>query len=199
MHALTMISIALGLAMDAFSVALATSARLEHVTGRQVFRFAFHFGLFQAGMPVLGWLSGQGVSTWVAQWDHWVAFGLLGLVGGKAIQEGLRKRGGPGAPDAPGARPRSDAMGVDPTRGWSLVLLSVATSIDAFAVGIGLAALDEPLWLPALVIGLVTGVLTAVGMGLGRTAAARLGPHASVAGGVLLIAIGVKILLDHLG
>ena len=109
------------------AVAVATSVTLKRLTAGHIFRFAFHFGLFQALMPVLGWLAGTTIAKWVASWDHWIAFGLLAFVGGRAIVEGLR--GGTGFAD----------QQRDPTRGWSLVVLSVATSIDAFAVGLSLA------------------------------------------------------------
>jgi len=182
---LEIFAIAVGLAMDAFSVAAASSVQLRRLTGRHVFRFAFHFGLFQAFMPLLGWLAGRTVVRWVSTWDHWLAFALLAFVGGKAIVEGLRDD------------PDPTASGRDPTRGWSLVLLSVATSIDAFAVGLSFAVLGVSLWLPVVVIGLVTALLTVVGMGLGRRLGARFGPRMSVVGGLVLLGIGIKILADH--
>jgi putative Mn2+ efflux pump MntP len=184
---LTILAIAVGLAMDAFSVAVATSVVLPRLTGGHVFRFAFHFGLFQAGMPLLGWLAGRSVVQWVAVWDHWLAFGLLGFVGGKAIYDGLRGE----TPE--GARP------ADPTRGWSLVVLSVATSIDAFAVGLSLAWLGERIWSTVLVIGVVTAALTTAGMFMGRVLGARFGRRMSIVGGLVLVGIGVKILVEHLG
>ncbi len=185
MDTIATLAIAVGLAMDAFSVAVATSVVLPRLTGHQVFRFGFHFGLFQAGMPLLGWLSGQTVVKWVSAWDHWLAFGLLAFVGGKSIRDGLRSQ--------------AEALAADPTRGWSLVMLSVATSIDAFAVGLSLAWLHTNIWSTVLVIGLVTGGLTVVGMLLGRQLGARFGRRMSVFGGLVLIAIGVKILVEHLG
>ncbi|MDY0002421.1 MAG: manganese efflux pump MntP family protein [Polyangia bacterium] len=189
MTPLTLLVLAIGLAMDAFSVAVATSVSLPRLSGRQVFRFAFHFGLFQALMPLLGWLCGQTVVEWVAAWDHWLALGLLTFVGGRAIWDGLRSGKGPSE-----TGPRAD-----PTRGWSLVVLSIATSIDAFAVGLSFAWLGVSLWLPVAVIGLVTALLTALGMALGRRVGARFGPRMSILGGLVLIAIGVKIVVDHLG
>jgi len=187
MGQLTILAIAVGLAMDAFSVAVATSVTLKQLTGRHIFRFAFHFGLFQAGMPVLGWLAGRTVVQWVAAWDHWLAFGLLGFVGGKAIYDGVRD-----ATD-------EEENPADPTRGLSLIVLSVATSIDAFAVGLSLAWLGANIWSTVAVIGMVTAALTTAGMYLGRLVGARFGRRMSIVGGVVLIAIGVKILADHLG
>jgi len=171
--------------MDAFAVAIAASIALHPVTRRQVFRFGFHFGLFQALMPILGWLLGSTVVHWVAAFDHWIAFGLLAYVGGKAIVEAVR-----------GADKKSGA--VDPTRGWSLVVYSVATSIDAFAVGLSFACLGVSVWYPAVVIGLTTGSLTALGMLVGSALGSRVGKRMEIAGGLVLFAIGIKILVDHL-
>ncbi len=194
MGPLTIIGIAIGLAMDAFAVSVATSVTLPHLTRRHIFRFAFHFGLFQALMPILGWLSGRSVVRWVAAWDHWVAFGLLGAVGGKAIVDALRAGDGD---QQPSDVDRGSRAG-DPTRGWSLVTLSVATSIDAFAVGLSLGCLEASIWIPVLTIGLITAALSSLGMLIGRRLGARFGRRTSIAGGLILIGIGVKILCDHL-
>ncbi len=188
MDLVTIFAIALGLAMDAFAVSIGTSVGLGKVSGRQVFRLAFHFGLFQALMPLIGWAAGTAVEPWIRAWDHWLAFGLLVFVGGRAIWGALHETEEEGA----AARPR-----VDPTRGWSLMLLSVATSIDALAVGISFAALRVRLLLPVLVIGLVAGGLTLAGMKLGSRLGRRFGRSTEVLGGVVLLAIGLKILAEH--
>ena len=180
------LGISVGLAVDAFAVSVAAAAMLPRVTGRHVFRFAFHFGLFQAVMPVLGWLAGRGVARWVAAWDHWLAFGLLALVGGRAIYEGAL------------GRQEQERFRADPTRGASLILLSVATSIDAFAVGLSFAFLGVGIWLPVLVIGVVTAALSTLGMFLGGRLGQRFGSRMTIVGGLVLIAIGLKILWDHL-
>jgi putative Mn2+ efflux pump MntP len=182
---LSLIGIAIGLAMDAFAVSIGAGLTLKTEDARQTFRLAWHFGLFQAMMPVLGWLAGLSIASWIAPVDHWIAFGLLAVIGAKMIYEALK--------DADGDAPRSD-----PTKGWSLVLLSVATSIDALAVGLSLALLNVDIWYPAVVIGLVAGAFTAVGMQLGTRFGALLGRRMEVVGGVILIAIGVQILVEHL-
>lgn len=187
MGQLTILAIAVGLAMDAFSVAVATSVTLARLTPRHIFRFAFHFGLFQAGMPLLGWLAGRTVTQWVSAWDHWLAFGLLSLVGGKAIYDGI------------GDSPSPEVHPSDPTRGMSLIVLSVATSIDAFAVGLSLAWLGKSIWSTVAVIGLVTAAMTTAGMYLGRLLGARFGRRMSIVGGLVLVGIGLKILVEHLG
>lgn len=185
MPLLSVLLIALGLAMDAFAVSLAASVRLRRVSGRQLFRFGFHFGLFQALMPVIGWFAGRVARPLIEAWDHWVAFGLLVLIGGKALWEALREE----------ELAEEVAMPRDPTRGWSLVLFSVATSIDALAVGVSLAMLGEAIWRPALVIGLITGGLTVLGMLIGSRLGRRFGRWIEVVGGLVLIGIGVKILM----
>jgi manganese efflux pump family protein len=184
MDFLTLFGIALALAMDALAVALAAGLALPVLTGRHLFRLGFHFGLFQALMPVLGWLAGMTVQQWIAAYDHWVAFALLTFIGVKMIREALRG-------------PADDAERLDPTRGLTLVMLSLATSIDALAVGLSLAMLDIDIWIPAAVIGLVCGALTVAGMLLGRRIGTNWGPRVEIAGGLTLIAIGVKILLEQ--
>ncbi len=178
------VGIAFGLAMDAFAVAVGTSVSQEKLEKRQVFRLAFHFGLFQALMPVLGWAAGLSIETWIRTWDHWAAFGLLAFIGGKMVFESFRKGG--------------ERIKGDPTRGFSLVVLSLATSMDALAVGMSFAMLGTSVWFPAAVIGAVACGVTAAGMILGRRLGAGFGKRSETAGGLVLIAIGVKILLDHL-
>ncbi len=184
MSVIAVIGIAVGLAMDATAVAIATSIMLGRVNGRQIFRFAFHFGLFQAGMPVIGWLAGRGLREYIESWDHWVAFALLALIGGKAIVDVFR-----GAEE--------DTSVPDPTRGLSLIVLSVATSIDALAVGLSLALLEVTIWYPAAVIGVITAGLTVCGMLLGARVGQRFGLRVRVLGGIILIGIGIKILVEH--
>jgi putative Mn2+ efflux pump MntP len=184
MDMITLFGLAIALAMDAFAVALGCGLSLERLTGRHLFRLSWHFGLFQALMPIIGWLAGLTVQQWIETYDHWVAFGLLAFVGGKMIHEAFQGED---------ARESRD----DPTRGMSLIMLSVATSIDALAVGLSLAIVDISVWFPALIIGIVAGVMTVVGMFLGRRAGARWGRRVEIAGGLILIGIGLKILWEH--
>ena len=186
MDFLTLIGIAVGLSMDALAVAIGTSVVLRGVTPRQVFRLSFHFGLFQALMPVIGWTLGSLAAAYIRDYDHWIAFGLLLFVGGKAIYEALSDGDGEGEERR------------DPTRGWNLLLLSVATSIDALAVGLTFAMLRIEVWYPALVIGCITATLTMLGMFFGSWLGQRYGKVMEVVGGLVLIAIGVKILAGHL-
>lgn len=182
---LEILGIGVGLSMDAFAVAIACSVSLGVATKRQLFRLSFHFGLFQALMPITGWFAGCTVGSLMAAWDHWVAFGLLGFIGAKAIYEAFS-----------GSAERFSRG--DPTRGFSLVGLSLATSMDAFAVGLSFALLEVHVWYPSLVIGLVTGLLTLLGMLLGRQLGLRFGRRMEILGGLVLIGIGVRILIQHL-
>jgi putative Mn2+ efflux pump MntP len=184
MDTITLMGIAVALAMDAFAVALATGLALPVMNGRHMFRLGFHFGLFQALMPVIGWLAGMTVQAWISSYDHWVAFFLLIFVVGKMIYEAFFDHD-------------EENLERDPTRGWSLIMLSVATSIDALAVGLTLAMLNVSVWVPSLVIGLTAGVLTVAGMLLGRRINGIWGKRVEVFGGLVLCAIGVKILLEQ--
>jgi putative Mn2+ efflux pump MntP len=182
---IVLFGIALGLAMDAFSVAIGVSIALGGTSRRQTFRLAWHFGLFQALMPIIGWAAGISVRPWIERWDHWLAFALLSMVGGRMIFESFRGDNG-------------EPTRTDPTRGWSLVVLSIATSIDALAVGLSFAALGVQVWTPAAVIGATAAVMTLLGTLGGRALGARFGSRMAVVGGVVLIAIGVWILFEHL-
>lgn len=184
MDTFTLIGMALGLAADALAVAVVTGVVLGEVTGRQTFRLAWHFGFFQFLMPVVGWAAGLTVERWMAAYDHWLAFGLLAVIGGRMIHGGALER-------------KEEAVR-DPTRGLSLVALSVATSVDALAVGLSLGVLRVRIWYPAVVIGATALVLTAAGIRLGPRLGIRFGGRAEVAGGAILIGIGVRILAEHL-
>jgi len=184
MDTITLLSLAVGLAMDAFAVAVGAGITLDRVTARRTFRLGFHFGFFQFMMPVLGWAAGRSIYGWIKAFDHWVAFGLLAYVGTKMIVEALK--------------PPHERTPADPTKGWMLVTLSVATSIDAFAVGLSLAMLGVSIWYPSVVIGIVAAVLTSVGMHIGKRIGRLWGTRAEVLGGVVLWAIAVRILVEHL-
>jgi len=183
---LLILGLALALALDAFAVSLGLGLSLSPATGRQTFRLAFHFGLFQFLMPVVGWAAGGTLVRYIETYDHWVAFALLLGVGGKMISESLK-------PERDAASRRSD-----PTRGASLLVLSLATSVDALAVGLSLAALRVAIIFPAVVIGIVAFAMTVLGMMLGPALGKVIGRRAELLGGVILILIGIKILIDHL-
>jgi putative Mn2+ efflux pump MntP len=176
--------IALSMAMDAFAVCLGVGTQTSTSGPRRTFRLSFHFGLFQFVMPVIGWFAGMTVVKYISAYDHWVAFGLLGFVGVRMIRSGL---------DA-----RPEAQAGDPSRGWSLVLLSVATSIDALVVGFSLSLVGVTIWYPAAVIGVVTGLVSWLGLVLGNRLGEEFGKRIGITGGIVLLLIGVRILLSHL-
>jgi putative Mn2+ efflux pump MntP len=172
-----------GLAMDAFAVSVAAGIQVAALNARHVSRLALSFGFFQFMMPVLGWLAGRGLSKWLEAVDHWVAFALLAAIGGKMLWESFRP---------------SESPAQDPTRGWTLLILSVATSIDALAVGLSLAFLEVSIWVPSIIIGVVAALLSALGAIFGSRLGRRFGVWAERFGGLVLIGIGVRILLSHL-
>ncbi len=172
--------------MDAFAVAVASGISLKKVNVRQTFRLSWHFGFFQAVMPVIGWSAGVTVRVYIEEYDHWVAFGLLAIVGGHMIKEAFHET-------------KALTKKIDPTKGISLVMLSVATSIDALAVGLSLSMLNISIWLPALVIGLVALIFTCMGLHLGKRVGttSHLSRYAEIIGGLVLFSIGIKILYEH--
>ncbi len=183
---LNIFGIAVALAMDAFAVSVATGITVKEVTGRHVFRIAWHFGLFQFLMPVAGWFAGRAVAAHIKTYDHWVAFFLLSLIGGKMLLDVIRNR------------PDGTSETKDPTRGLTLLTLAVATSIDALAVGISLAMLRVSIWVPSVVIGLVAGILSMIGIRFGDRIGSRCERWAGLMGGLMLVGIGVRILVTHL-
>ena len=184
MSFLTILTLALALAMDAFAVSITVGVVLPRLSFRPIFRLSWHFGLFQLLMPIAGWTAGMSVRNLIAQFDNWIAFGLLAIIGAKMIYESIKNE--------------SPANRRDPTRGLSLIVLSIATSIDALAVGFSMALLGVSVWLPCLIIGLVAGLLTIIGLHLGRQLGKRFGRIMEIIGGLILIAIGIKILIQHL-
>ncbi len=184
MSLIEIFSIAIGLSMDAVAVALCAGASGFTTRLRPAFRIAFHFGFFQAVMPLLGWLAGSTVAPLIAGFDHWLAFLLLAFVAVRMFRSGLSGE----APDP----------SCDPTRGTTLIMLSLATSIDAMAVGFSLALLAAPILLPCLVIGLVTLCLSFAATRLGGRLSLRFGKRMELAGGAVLLLIGLRILISHL-
>lgn len=185
MSLITIFLLAVGLGIDAFSVAIGIGAANSKKSWVPVLRLSLAFGIFQFVMPLAGWLAGSTVADRIQMFDHWIAFALLALVGGKMIWEGFEKE--------------SDEEKADQTRGWPLFLLSIATSIDALAVGFSFSLLKTPILFPAAIIGVVCFVMTAVGMIFGKGLARIFGKKVEILGGLVLIAIGVKILLEHTG
>jgi manganese efflux pump family protein len=184
MPSFEVLAIALALSLDAFAVSLAAGASGLARDRGAVFRLSFHFGLFQFLMPIVGWALGTFIEPFVAAVDHWVAFGLLAVVGIRMIRSGIAS--GP------------EVQMHDPSRGWTLAILAIATSIDAMAIGLGLAMLHVPVWYPSIVIGIVTAGVSAFAILGGQRIGASMGRRAQVGGGALLLLIGVRIAVSHL-
>lgn len=178
------LGIAIALAMDAFAVSISVGIQLKTISLRQTFRLSYHFGLFQALMPILGWSFGSAIRGFTESYAHWIAFALLALVGSNMLKEAFEQK-------------EEDSQ-KDSTRGLTMVLLSIATSIDALAVGLSLSMLQVSIFQPALIIGLVAAAFTIVGMHLGRKIAhlEKFSLYAEVLGGLMLWGIGIRILHD---
>jgi manganese efflux pump family protein len=180
MSFLEILLIAVGLAMDAFAVALTAGTTGHGQRMRPALRISFHFGLFQFLMPVIGWYLGTRLEQHVAGYGRRVAFGLLALVGAHMLYESFQRE--------------PDELPGDPTRGLRLVTLCVATSLDALAVGLSLAMIGQRIWYPSAVIGVVTAVLSLLGIHLGNRLRGAFGKRMEQIGAVILIAIGAKLL-----
>jgi len=177
------LAIALGLSMDAFAVAVASGYAISRMNLGHALRMALFFGGFQAIMPVAGWLLGLSVRQFIAGFDHWLAFGLLLFVGGKMIWE---------------ARHEEEFVEKNPLNIATLFMLALATSIDALAVGLSLSFLAVAILLPAAIIGAVTFALSLAGVYVGKAFGHFFENKIEIVGGLVLIGIGVKILLEHL-
>lgn len=178
------IFIAFALAIDAFAICLSAGAYLGNVTRRQRFRLSFHFGIFQTGMTILGWFAGSTIVKLIENFDHWVAFAILAFIGIKMVETGIREK--------------TDHITKDITKGLSLISLSVATSIDALAVGFSLGIIRKEVLFTSIIIGLVAAGMSILGIMLGEKLSMKFGHKISVFGGILLILIGLNILREHL-
>ena len=184
MNIITIFLIALALAMDAFAVSIASGITLKHLRIRYALTIALWFGLFQAIMPVLGWFGGIKLQSTVSEIDHWIVFGLLLIIGGKMIYESFQIETGENKSN--------------PLDTGVLFALSVATSIDAFAAGVSFALLNISIIKPVIIIGVVTFIMSFIGVWLGEKGAHFFEKKMEMAAGIILIAIGTKVLIDHL-
>ena len=189
---LTTILIALSLAMDAFAVSVSAGAGAQKTRAVHILRCSLCFGLFQFCMPLAGWYLGMGFMRYIEEVDHWIAFGLLGLIGVNMIRESPFRRksleSGPG-----------EAVSGDIRSLGALLLLGAATSIDALAVGVSFSVISRNIWGSASVIGGVTFLVCCAGFEFGRRIGRVFERGARIAGGIILIGIGLKILTEHLG
>ncbi len=181
------IFIGVGLSADAFSVAVCKGLNMRKLNLKHGYIIALFFGVFQAVMPLIGYLLGTGFSSYIEAVDHWIAFVLLAFIGGKMAVEAIRDKGDD-------EEEKSDAINLG-----ELTVMAVATSIDALAVGITFAFLDVKIIPAAAIIGVTTFGLSLAGVLIGNKFGAKYKNKAELAGGIILILIGLKILLEHLG
>jgi len=178
--------IALSLSADCFAVALSGAVASRRVLMSQILRMSLSFGIFQTAMQVAGWLAGNTVVDFIAGFDHWIAFGLLAFIGGRMVWESFHEE-------------NEMKAGVDITRGFPLIALSVATSIDSFAVGLSYAFISISIALPSILAGVIAFTITATGFLLGKKLGGFFGRRAETFGGIILVVIGIRILAEHLG
>jgi manganese efflux pump family protein len=181
---ITVLLIALGLSMDAFAVSMCFGTTAGANKKAIALKAGFFFGGFQAIMPLLGWVLGFYLKDYIEEIDHWVAFGLLAFIGFRMISEAVKSK--------------SCVKTYNITSIWVMITLSVATSIDALAVGLSLALLNIPILLSAAIIGVITFCISFIGVYIGKRFCCILGNKAEFAGGIVLFLIGIKILIEHL-
>ncbi|MGE5350293.1 MAG: manganese efflux pump MntP family protein [Actinomycetota bacterium] len=184
MDLITIIGVALGLSFDSFAVSLSCGVIESRIKFRSAMRIAFILALFQGGLTVLGFFLGSTVAGHIEMFDHWVAFILLMILGVRMIIGGLKGE--------------TDRQPVDISRWTVLLTMAVGTSIDAFAVGISFALLKLEIWSAGLIIGAVTFLASMTAIRIGKSAGSRLGSKVEILGGIILAAIGIRILAEHL-
>ena len=182
MGIISILLIAVGLAMDSLAVSISGGLFMRPFCMRQSLRLALTMGIFQGGMTLLGWLMGVSFSSYITAFDHWIAFILLGFLGGKMIYESFGE----------------EETTISSFSTKTLLTLGVATSIDALAVGVSMAFLKTSIYFPAFIIGFVTFALSLIGVISGYRFGKIKGINVELFGGIILIAIGVKILIEHL-
>ena len=188
MHPISIFLLGLAMSSDAFAAAIGKGAAMHAPRFPDALRAGFIFGTIEGLTPVIGWLLGLAAAKYVTAWDHWIAFTVLGLLGLQMIYVGLKPENERGATET---TQRRDGF-------WSLAATGFATSIDAMAVGVGLAFLDVNIVVVALAIGLTTLVMVTLGIMLGRVLGSLAGKRAEIVGGLMLIGIGTAILYEHL-
>ncbi len=184
MDIVSTLGIAVALAMDAFSVSVASGLYIYKPYHKFYFRIAFHFGLLQFAMPLIGYCGGVAIESIIKNFDHWIAFGLLLFIGTRMILASFNKG--------------KAAFKGDPSKGFTLVFLALATSIDALAVGLSFGVLHKPIIVPSIIIGITCALFSAFGIFLGRKASDIIGKRAELIGGSILIIIGLEILFEHM-
>ena len=183
METISIIFIAIGLSMDSFAVSVSNGLIIPDLTVRKILTIVFSFAIFQGLMTLLGWYVGLGIEKYIQEIDHWVAFVLLGIIGIKMLYDGFNK---------------SEKFKVSVVSPFTLLAQSVSTSIDAFVVGISFALLGWIIIKPVLIIGMTTLIFSLIGLQVGKYLGKKVGKSAIIIGGIVLISIGIKILIEHL-
>nr|WP_320118698.1 manganese efflux pump MntP family protein [uncultured Marinifilum sp.] len=184
MELISIYLIALGLSVDSFAASVCSGLAIKNIQFYQAIKIAFFLALFQGGMPIIGWFAGWELKDLIKDFDHWIAFLLLAALGSKMIYESYNNKG-----SQPNFNPLKTSV---------LLSMSIATSIDALVVGFSMAIIAEQIWIPAIIIGLVTFIVSMTGMFLGKKIGAKLRRKSEFFGGFVLICIGLKILIEHL-
>ncbi|BDX38686.1 putative manganese efflux pump MntP [Tenuifilaceae bacterium CYCD] len=179
----TLLILAIGLSFDTFAVSISNGIARKQIVFKEAFLIASVFGLFQALMPILGWLGGLSIKNYIIPFDHWIAFGLLCIIGLKMILESFKN---------------DEEKDFNPLNPKIMIMMAIATSIDALAVGVSFAIIEVNMLLAFLVIGFVTFIVAMLGMLFGKKIGDRIGRRMEILGGIILITIGVKILIEHL-
>ena len=179
-----LILLAIGLSVDSFAVSISCGLIVNDIKFKQALRIAFFLALFQAVMPIIGWFIGTKIEKWIVSFDHWIAFGLLLIIGVRMIRESFQKE--------------KNGSKINPLKLKQIITMSIATSIDALVVGITLAIGQINILLTMFIIGFTTGVLSMLGILFGKKTGMLFGKKMEILGGIILIFIGVKILYDHL-
>jgi len=184
---ITLILLALGLSMDTFAVSITTGLTIKNIQFKQAVRIAFVLGFFQTLMPLTGWFLGLQIKDYIVEFDHWIAFGLLGGIGSKMVYEYFKPE-----------HETDELNKFNPERLSVLLGMAIATSIDALAVGVSFAFIETNIWLSLSIIGIITFIVGMLGMLFGKKAGHLFGKKMELVGGIVLIGIGLKILVEHL-
>lgn len=182
MNLITLFLLSIGLCFDTFAVSVSSGLLRKEIVFWQAVRIAFFLALFQAVMPVLGWLGGISIKEWIESYDHWVALGILSILGIKMLIESFKK---------------SEEKNINPLDIKVIISMALATSIDAFAVGISFAIIEVNMLLAFIIIGSVTFITSMLGILFGKKTGSHFGQKMEIIGGIILISIGIKIVIEH--
>jgi putative Mn2+ efflux pump MntP len=180
---ITIFLIAIGLCFDSFAVSVSSGLMMKHIKFIDAMKISFSLAFFQGMMPLIGWFAGKRISDYLSNYDHWIAFGLLLIIGLRMIWESQK-------PD--------EEKTFNPLNIWFIIYMSIATSIDALIVGLSFAFFDTDIYASIIIIGIVTFIAAMLGILFGKKAGAHFGKKMEILGGIILIVIALKILIEHL-